>query len=174
MKRSWFVGMSAVGVLGVLVAGVQIAGSHGPTPLDLGISNKQGGPFVSNVQDPDGQNNNPQVKKQKVKANRSAKFFVRLKNPGSSDDGTYLTADSGGMKYDIKYTLDGQPLTDAITEPGCDQFILGGGEDLVITMRIKPTGAGPGSRDVFSMRTVDSSCENIEDRVFAEVKVVRR
>ena len=163
--------VSVVAVALVLAGAVSIASSRGPTPLDLAISKDKNGPFASNVQDPDPADGNPQLKTQRVRDGKTKKFFIRLKNPSNSDDGVYIEAETGGMDYDVKYRLDGSNVTTAIASPDCDQFVLDGGEKIVFTMKIKPTGAEPGDQAFFSMSTVDALCNNIADRVYGKVKV---
>ncbi len=170
MTRSKGAAVLIVAIALVFAGAVSIASSRGG-PLDLGISKDKDGPFAKRIQDPDPADGNTQLKTQNVKDGESVKFFIRLKNPSVSDDGVYIEADTGGMDYDVKYTLDGQNVTNDIASPDCDQFLLDGGEKVIFTMKIKPTGADPGDQAFFSMSTVESLCDDIADRVYGKVKV---
>ncbi|MEJ7876863.1 MAG: hypothetical protein WKF62_09385 [Solirubrobacterales bacterium] len=155
----------------VPLLGVEIAGSKAAESFDLGIGKQKDGPFKSSGQDSDPPDSNPQQARRTVEVGTVGKFWVRLKNRTSNDDGVYIKAEGTDFDYQVTYSLNGEDVTGDIAGPGCDQFIVNGNEKLIFKMRVIPTGADPGDVDFFGVKTVKSSCNNPTDAVYARVKV---
>lgn len=158
-------------VLAALLLGTQLAASRDADSFNLGIGKEKGGPFKSSAIDSDLPDGNPQQMRRTVEVGTVGKFWVRLKNRTTNDDGVYITADGTDFDYQVTYSLDGDDVTSEVVSPDCTQFILGPKESAVFKMRAIPTGADPGDVAFFGMSTVEPSCDEPTDAVYARVKV---
>ncbi len=167
MTRSSQKAVAAAAILSLAI--VAPAVSREADSFDLGISKRSSGPFLTGAQDSDPASANPQVVKRDVSDGTSGIFYFRLKNLTANDDGTYLRAPVTTVDYQVTYKLNGVDVTPEIA--GCNQIILLGGEKVVYRMKVVPSGADPGDKKTFGVKTVESSCTDPTDAAYAKVTV---
>jgi hypothetical protein len=163
--------MLALAVSAAALGAVGVTQAIAAYPNDFAIAKDKSGPYKSKGADADPPADNPQKQTQKVKPHRSATFFVRMQNSHDTMLGTHFTGDPTTAAFKVTYLMDGVDITSQVTGGNCLFIEVPAHGKVLVTMKIKATGAGPGDSDYFGAAATGSLCDNPNDIVYAKVKV---